>query len=132
MLAAKPGDPDKLVGVLDRILPAIGAECVKEEAGYLSRLAEIEESALTDEMRSIYQEHYASYLFKVEEDGDAAYEYREAHMPEGWEGKTLCRPDTVENSSRQNKRSIVPARRLFKSKNGDPTKGLGALFLVWP
>jgi len=89
VLAARPGDPDKIVGVLDRILPAIGAECVKEQAAYLTRLAEIEESALTEEMRSIYREHYASYLFKVEGDGDAAYEYRQAHMPEGWEGNHI-------------------------------------------
>jgi hypothetical protein len=85
LLAAHPGDGNKIIGVLDRALPAFGPDCAENEVTALGRLATVEESSLTDEMRSIYREHYASYLFKVEGDGEGAYEFRLAEMPAGWE-----------------------------------------------
>jgi imidazolonepropionase-like amidohydrolase len=85
LLEASAGDGNKMVGVLDRLLPALGADCAEKEVAYLSQLAEIEESALSDEMGAIYREHYASFLFKVEGDGEAAYEFRLADMPPGWD-----------------------------------------------
>jgi tetratricopeptide (TPR) repeat protein len=85
LLQSNAGDADKAVGVLGRILPTLGAKCAAEETAYLRQLAESESTSLSDEMRPIYREYYASYLFKVEGDEEAAYQFRVEGMPAGWE-----------------------------------------------
>ncbi|MDX1644354.1 MAG: amidohydrolase family protein, partial [Thermoanaerobaculia bacterium] len=84
MLASHTGAPNKLVGVLDRFLAPATERCPGETETFLTRLAALDESALDDEMRPIYRAHFASYLAKVEDDEEAAYDYRIARMPEGW------------------------------------------------
>lgn len=84
LLARHPGEPNKIVGVLDRLLPPLEARCSDETPTYLSRLAAVDESSLDDEMRPIYREHYASYLAHVEGDEEAAYAYRVESLPDSW------------------------------------------------
>lgn len=84
LLAHSPDDANKTVGLLDRALPALGAGCAEEQIPYLTRLAAIDEAALDEEMGPVYREHYASYLARVEGDGEAAYQYRLDSMPDGW------------------------------------------------
>ncbi len=85
LLESHGGETDKIVGVLDRLLPALGERCAEATITYLGHLAAVDPALLSEAMRPIYREHYASYLARVEGDESAAYAFRVGEMPEGWD-----------------------------------------------
>ena len=89
LLEIHAGSPDRTVGTLDRVLPALAAaNCEVQRTGYLERLATVERSSLSPALEPIFVEHKASYLAAVEGDEAAAFELRTSVLDPSWRDDT--------------------------------------------
>jgi imidazolonepropionase-like amidohydrolase len=129
LLARNPGDLDKEVGVLDRLLPALDEGCPEETRAVLRRVATLDATAVGEEMRPFHRRRYATYLARVEGDEAAAYAYRIEAMPPGWredptalgEVAAWCLAEGI---------ALDTARELARRATGLATSGLDRLRMM--